>query len=126
MALMAGPAWCGTTRSPSAGLVLTATLEDLSVKAVSATAPALPLSSDGSVTLASNWAVRAHMTTIRMSARIVQPGAVAGPEQGAVTVFTQSGGATNFPVSRRDQVHLVRQAAGGATTGTVQIMVQAL
>jgi len=126
MLMTSAPAWCGARASRSAGLVLTGILEDFSVEAVSAPAAAMRSSSDGSVTLQSNWAVRAHMTTIRMSARIVPQGAVADPERGAVNVFTQSGGATNFPVSRTDQVRLARQAAGGATTGTVQIMVQAL
>lgn len=126
MLLTSAPAWCRATASPSAGLVLTGVLEDFSVEAVSAPAAAMRLSSGDSVTLKTNWAVAAHMTTIRMSARMVPQGSVAGPERNVVNVFTQSGGATNFPVSRTDRVQLMRQAAGGATSGTVQIVVQAL
>jgi len=125
MLFTAAPAVCGTMVSRSAGLVLTATVEGLSVEAVSAPVSAMRLGNDNRVTLKSFWAVPAHTTTIRVSARMAPEAGVATPNAGAVNVFTESAGATNFPVSRMDRVDLVRQAAGAARSGAVQIVVQA-
>ncbi len=131
--LLATPAFGRTTSSGSAGLGLTGVLQGISVEAVNATErPLAPGADAGRVRLQSLMAVPAHFTTIRVSAKFVaQQAGWSHRDDGEVKVFAQPA-RDSWPVSRMDQVdvqrlvHSGRVAAGGAPSGIVKILVQAL
>jgi hypothetical protein len=130
--LLAVPAFGRATTSGSAGVGLTGVLQGVSVEAFSAPERPLAAGADvGPVRLQSLMAVPAHFTTIRVSAKFVpQQSGSLHRGGGEVKVFAQPA-RDNWPVSRMDQVDVQRlvhpdRLAGGAPSGTVKILVQAL
>lgn len=153
MFLVVAPAFCAST-SGSAGVLLTGTLEDLSVQAVSAPATPTAFARDMSrVTLKTGWAVAPHATTFQFSATYIPRGARSIPgwdTTGEVGIQLQNSGSAgtasrlapgaanvyattvpaNGPVSRTEQIRVEQmlngQAGASAASGTVRIRVQAL